>query len=226
MLFLSFILAALSADVPSSKSFPVNKTAALISSIIIVGIVVRTAYACWAEIELKKQLSNTLKSENTEYISKWMPQTGPNLYTCAGICMKMKNRKKADIYLQKAIEITSNHNIYKALGNRAAQKREHSQAIKYYNNALNMMPLLILPRYELFKIYQKTGMKEQANEQARLILSIQPKMKNKKIDRIKDIIQKYSMSRKQTSLKTIIPRQYQKQYCKKHKPSSMKSMHC
>jgi tetratricopeptide (TPR) repeat protein len=157
----------------------------------VLGTGIKMYHSCRVEWELKRQMSNAIDLEKLEHIVTWMPQTGQNLYYCAGIYRKAKEMKKAECCLYKAQQVSSNYNIYKALGNLAAEKKEYLQAIGYYNTALNIAPLLILPRYELFKIHQKTGIKEQACQQARIITSIQPKNKNEKVERIKEKVRMY-----------------------------------
>lgn len=65
------------------------------------------------------------------------------------------------------------------------------QAEQFYLNACYTMPKMISPRYYLFNLYVKNGLKKKAIEQALIILNAPIKVPSKEVDEMRNAVAKY-----------------------------------
>ena len=63
---------------------------------------------------------------------------------------------------------------------------KYKEAENAFSDAITMLPHHIVPRYQLYLLYQKTGEKEKAENMANSIIQIKPKNDNERIREIRN----------------------------------------
>ena len=195
MLFFAFLLSVIS--LPEKKVYDIKgyKALGIAWCIGLGGWGMKEYDACKTQLELKILLEEKITKkeflEESRIIEKKLYPSGVNMFTYASILSRYGLEEESVYELEEAKKVSSNYNIYNALGKRYAREKRFNEAIKHFEIATNMMPLLILPRYWLLKLYNQTGNIEAARTQATLILDIQPAKKSEDILNVKEKAKQY-----------------------------------
>ena len=195
MLFLAFLLAVISLPEKKVYNFRGYKILGIACCIGLFFLGLREYNACNAQLKLKKLLEEkTAKKEFPEEskdIRNKLYPSGFALFAYSSFLSRYGLEKESLYELEKAKTVSSNYNIYIALGKRYTQEKRFKEAIEHFETAINMMPLLILPRYQLLMLYHQTGNTEAAKRQAALILDIQPVKESEDILKVKEKAKQY-----------------------------------
>jgi tetratricopeptide (TPR) repeat protein len=137
------------------------------------------------------QITSSVNNKDLEACYDNLEKTGKNLYFYASVLQRCGLKDAGMKKMEEAKELSSNYNIYIALGRMYGNKQDFETAVIHYRTASNMAPYLLAPRYELVRLLDKSGNKEAALDEARLIGTIPVKVASKKADNIKNLALKY-----------------------------------
>ncbi|MDR2292602.1 MAG: hypothetical protein LBE11_03915 [Prevotellaceae bacterium] len=105
-----------------------------------------------------------------------------------------KNILENEIF--NVLELFPTSETYCIFGERYVQKGIYCKAEEYFKIASSMTPNRILPNYNLFKLYQKSGDKEKASLMANKILNQHIKINNTQTIRMQFEVENYLKSTK------------------------------
>jgi len=198
MLFLSFLLSIALQEKTKIYILKVNKIIAVFLLIICVVFIVGKFQNFQSELKLQSLISNKNREKiypkEVTSIYPHLEKTGKLLHYYALLFQRQRNLNQSLIIMNEAATVSSNYNIYIALGRLYNLKKEYERSIENYHTALNICPYLLTPRYELMLVYDKTGNERSALREAERILEIPPKVPAEKAGIIKMEALKYKNS--------------------------------
>ncbi|GAB6011358.1 O-antigen ligase family protein [Viscerimonas tarda] len=194
MLFLSFALSLIGLTRPV-YTFNLRKIAVLCLFVLVLFVFVKAYNMSKTETTLNEQVKSgkefhgNYEDLNRQYST--LEKTGKNLYSYALFLQRCGFKDKSIEKLEEAKNLSSNYNIYIALGRMYGETGNLDAAIQNYRIASGMVPYLLIPRYELTLLLDKAGDKAAALAEAQLIGEIPIKVASKKADNIKRLAKMY-----------------------------------
>nr|WP_289621522.1 tetratricopeptide repeat protein [Bacteroides congonensis] len=88
--------------------------------------------------------------------------------------------------IKQAIDLYPTTDKYCDLATCYLETGKYKEAENAFSDAITMLPHHIVPRYQLYLLYQKTGEKEKAENMANSIIQIKPKNDNERIREIRN----------------------------------------
>lgn len=109
----------------------------------------------------------------------------------ANLLVKQKRYEEAILFYQKASLYTSNIYLYYRMADCHARLSQYSDALKSLKTIAEIIPTNLRSRYQIMNLQRHIQDIEGARETAREIISISPKVPNKKADQYKEQAKKF-----------------------------------